>query len=190
MIEHPCSAPRALALAAVCVAAAGFPRSVRAAVVQPKSDLEVVLTRVTPNPAHPGESVVFHASVTNLGPDAAPNVFLSLITPINASLGDGGGPGGGWNCIRTTDLVCSTASLGVGATATPFVVEFVPKDTSVTPMVATASVASDDLDDENPDNNTATVETDVAAPSVPVSWQALSIIGVLLGAAGTLLARR
>lgn len=190
MIEHPCSAPRALALAAVFVAAAGFSRSVRAAIVQPKSDLKVVLTRVTPGPAYPGQSVVFHASVTNLGPDAAPNVFLSLVTPVNASLGDGGGPAG-WNCIETTDLVCSTASLAAGATATPFVVEFQPKDTSVTPMVATATVASDDLDDENPENNTSTVETDVvAAAAVPVSWKALSAIGLLLGAAGVFLVRR
>jgi uncharacterized repeat protein (TIGR01451 family) len=184
MNEHP--ARRFLVMAA-CAIAFTVPAAVRGAIVN--ADLQVVMTRVTPNPASPGEPIVYHITVSNLGPDVATNVVLTDSPPANTTLGDSGGPGGAWNCTLLGLFQCTTPSLAAGVTVTGFIVSLQPVDASVTPIVNTATVSSDT--DPNPDNNSSAISTDVAASAqVPVSAAALGILGVLLAVAGAFLGKR
>ena len=173
---------------AVCAVVFALPGALRAAALS--ADLSVVKTRVTSNPASPGEPIVYHITVSNAGPDAATNVVLTDDVPANTTLGDSGGPGGAWDCTQPGVFQCTTPSLAANTTVTGFVLALQPVDASVTPIVNTATVTSG-TPDPNPDNNSSSVSTDVVAlAKVPVSPVVLGVFGLLLAAGGVLLLRR
>jgi uncharacterized repeat protein (TIGR01451 family) len=172
----------------VCAIAFGLPAALPAAALS--ADLSVVKTRVSGNPAHPGELIVYHMTVSNAGPDAATNVVLSDATPANTTLGDRGGPGGAWDCSSPSTFQCTTPTLAANTTVSGFIMTVQPIDASVTPIVNTATVASDTPDPDTT-NNSSSVSTDVAVlESVPVSAAALGILGILLAVAGAFLGKR
>ena len=180
-------AVRRILAIAVGAMAFGVPVALRAAALS--ADLSVVKTRVSGNPAHPGELIVYHMTVSNAGPDAASNVVLSDATPANTILGDYGGPGGAWDC-NAGGFQCSTPTLAANTTVSGFIMTVQPIDASVTPVVNTATVASDTPDPDTT-NNSSTVSTDVTpVRQVPVSTTALGAFGILLAAGGALLVRR
>lgn len=179
-----------LLLAAVLVAPGA-----RGAVVT--ANVAVVATRVSGNPAHPGEVIGYHFTVSNAGPTPASNVVLTDVIPTHTTF-DEGGAVSGWVCSTpgaggTGTFQCTLATLASGATAPPLDLEINVLDASVTPIVDTATVSSDDPDPDESDNS-STVSTDVASipiPTVPMlSAGILAGLGAAVAVAGLLFLRR
>jgi len=161
------------------------------------ANLSVVQTRSSGNPAHPGEVITYHFSVSNAGPNVATNVVLTDVVPANTTF-DEGGASSGWICSTpgaggTGTFQCTLATLGVGATAPLLDMEINVLNASVTPIVNSASVSSDDSDPDSSDNG-STVSTDVAVTAVPtvpmLSSRVLAALAAAVALAGLFLLRR
>ena len=106
------------------------------------ADLQIVKTRTTPVPAHPGEVIGYDMTVTNNGPDTASNPVITDAVPSGTTFDEGGTFSAGWNCTlpspgATGTMTCTAASIGSGATA-DFYIE-VAVDTGAKEVDNTAS---------------------------------------------------
>jgi uncharacterized repeat protein (TIGR01451 family) len=136
-----------------------------------KADLQATSKTANPDPVLAGQPLTYVISVINNGPDPATNV---VVTDALASLVNIGGlqsatPSPGGTCLPsapangvTQNLSCNLGTLGVGATATVTVV-ILPSIAVSGPRTNTARVASLDVGDPNPNNNSASVTSQVTA---------------------------
>jgi uncharacterized repeat protein (TIGR01451 family) len=134
------------------------------AYVTPDADISVTNSD-SPDPVSPGATITYTQSITNNGPDAAPNATFSQILP--ASVGfQSLSAVAGWTCgtpaIGASGAInCSNPSFASGATANfTLVVTVIANSGIVTDTVTGGSSIQD------PDNtdNSATVNTTILAP--------------------------
>ena len=143
--------------------------------VTPLADLSISKTD-TPDPVWPGQRITYTIVVSNSGPSAAANVVLTDGTPANTTFQSIASPAG-WNCTTpsvggTGNIICTRASLTVGAPATFVVVVIVdPATPSGTIIVNTAAVSSDTTDPTTPNTATASTTVSIYKQYLPVVYR-------------------
>ena len=162
------------------------------------ADLQIVKTRTTSAPAHPGDVIGYAITVTNNGPDTASNPVISDTVPSGTTFDEGGTFSAGWNCTLpsaggTGTMTCTAASLVSGASADFYMEAAVDAGAKVNEVDNTANVSSDTPDPDST-NNASTVATEVNAPPAPtvptLSGAALAGLAAAVSLAGLLLLRR
>ncbi len=180
--------PRAVAAGIVAISIAAAPTALHAA------NMKVVKTLLSSSPAHPGVPIVYQIVVSNTGA-LAPTVNLNDDIDTKSIFNSLSAPSG-WACSTPPvdqggTVQCSFQNMDTGASATftlsvTILPEFVPLETFNTAVVSNSGTEDD------PSDNTSTVETPVTpAPpmSVPVRPVALIALAALLAGAGILLKR-
>jgi len=176
------------------VAAAAFSPAASAAVVA-VANLSVETIRTSPNPAHPGDAIVYQTTVSNAGPEAAANLVLTETFPAGAQILSEGSSGP-WSCIGTDGtgtISCTAPTLAAGAGGASASLTLRTLGTAASPMVNTETVSSDTLDPDHSDN-TSSISTDIViapTPTVPaLSAAGLAGLGAVLALAGLVALRR
>lgn len=136
------------------------------AYVTPDADLSVTNSD-SPDPVSPGATITYTQSITNSGPDAAPNATFSQILQSSVGFQSISLPAG-WSC--TTPAVgasgainCTNASFANGATSNFTLVVTVIANSGI--VTNTVVAGSSIQDPDNPDNS-ATVNTTILAPLI------------------------
>jgi uncharacterized repeat protein (TIGR01451 family) len=130
--------------------------TVTAQVNPPNANLKVTLT-ASPAAVKVGEVVTYNFTVTNAGPDAAPNAVFAIDL---GTVGDVGVPNG---CTLTgRRLQCLFGTLASGGQSNG---HFGARTVAAGSLAATATVTAAEIDPD-PADNTATVTTDVATSPV------------------------
>jgi uncharacterized repeat protein (TIGR01451 family) len=182
---------RRIAFLLIAAAVLALPRAGFSAVTS--ADVSIVKTLVSPDPAHPGDVITFSITVSNAGPDAAPNVVWSDVLPPNTTL-DEFDPPNGSNCTSpaaggTGTISCTIASLAANSSAGPFFIELNPSSDAgtVTNTATVTTIASD----PNPDNNSSSATGHVVLNQVPTaSGWALGALALAMAIGGILFLRR
>ena len=125
---------------------------------QPSTDLALSLTD-SPDPVVEGNTVTYSATVTNLGPNAAPNATYVQVLPTGYT---GTASASAGTCSVAGRLVtCSLGLLAPGGSAT---VDVVMTTISGATLATVATVSSDSADSD-PSNNSVTTSTVVTPGS-------------------------
>jgi len=175
----------------LAAAVLALPRAGSASVTS--ADVSIVKTLVSPDPVHPGDVMSFSITVSNAGPDAAPNVVWSDTLPPKTTL-DEFDPPGGSNCTSpaaggTGTISCTIASLAANSSAGPFFIELRPLSNAAT-ITNTATVTTNAID-PNPDNNSSSATGHIVLNQVPTaSGWALGALGLAMAIGGILFLRR
>lgn len=162
---------------------------------------DVSVTKSGPAAVNAGSNVTYTVTVTNGGPSNATNVTLTDVLPAGTtfvSASQNSGPV--FSCTTPAvgaggTVTCDIATLPAGATATFTFVVNVPAS-ATEPIENEASVSSA-TSDPDPDDNSATVPTQVIAAPVPppvaeiptLSPALLALFALVLAAAALLLQR-
>lgn len=121
------------------------------------SDLSISKS-ASPDPVMAGETLTYTVTVSNAGPDDAPDVAITDILPANVTFQSAtASQGSCQHNAGTVNCMFGTVANGGSASATIMVVPQVPGDLSNTATVAAGN------DDPAPDDNTSTVTTTVEA---------------------------
>ena len=118
--------------------------------IDPSSDLTIAIS-AAPASLFVGSNLTFTITVTNLGPDTAPNVTVTDVLPAGATFISGTASGG--VTTNSTQAIGSLGSIALGATANMTVV-IAPQ--TIGPITNTVTATSSRID-TNPTNNTATI---------------------------------
>ncbi len=148
----------------------------------PTADVSITKT-ASPSPFVPGEAIVYTIVATNAGPSAAPGNGVVDLLPDGVT-------DASWTCTAAADAVCSTAG-GTGdvdltvdlppGASTTIVVTAMTEARLDTALENTAVLlASEEIVDPAPDNNSATAvaQPDVNLPPVAVDDSATTAVGV------------
>ncbi|MCC6268954.1 MAG: DUF11 domain-containing protein [Dehalococcoidia bacterium] len=112
-----------------------------------------------PSPVAAGGQLVYTATVTNSGPDAASGLLLSMGTPVGTTFVSVSGPPG-WACSKPSVSVrCMGPSFATGSTAT-FTLTFKVDSGAVGPISGTAGISAETGDPFSA-NNAVTLSTPV-----------------------------
>jgi uncharacterized repeat protein (TIGR01451 family) len=131
-------------------------------VVGPATDLALGLT-ATPNPVVLRSNVTYTISVTNRGPSVASSVVVSDILPAGITLVSSNTTAGSISVSGTT-ITCGIGAMTNGATAT---ITLVIRTSAAGTLVDSASISGAQSDPDT-SNNSASVNTTVAAPFVSI----------------------
>jgi uncharacterized repeat protein (TIGR01451 family)/fimbrial isopeptide formation D2 family protein len=134
---------------------------------RPTADLEVVKTDL-PDPVTPGSALTYTLVVRNNGPSVAANVVLRDPLPTGTAFTSIAAPG--FSCSTpaagtTGDVVCTTATLAVGASTTVTLTVQVAATLLDGAVITNAAAVRSDTVDLVPGNNTDREPTTVAAPT-------------------------
>jgi len=180
-----------IAFLLIAVAVLALPRAGFSAVTS--ADVSIVKTLVSPDPVHPGDVMTFSITVSNAGPDAAPNVVWSDVLPPDTTL-DEFDPPGGSNCTSpvaggTGTISCTIASLAANGSAGPFFIELKPLSTAG--AVTNTATVTTNASDPNPDNNSSSATGHIVLNQVPTaSGWALGALALAMAIGGILFLRR
>lgn len=165
------------------------------------ADLAITLT-ATPDPVTAGARLTYTAVLTNLGPDAVPEVYIAMPLPAGTTLVSAAMDGGLGECRLASGVVECAWSFAIGATttATPRTATIVVAVASGTTgsLTATATAAPVVLatpppppPDPDLSNNSVTLTTTVgASASVPsLNRHGLVVIAFLFGLVGLVAVR-
>jgi uncharacterized repeat protein (TIGR01451 family) len=123
---------------------------------QPRSDIAID-KKVNHSSAHPGQKLTYTLTVTNHGPDAAPNVRITDTASLSLKVLSAKPSRGSCHAGRPT--TCSLGTLGAGAHATVRIVAEV-MDTGTEKNTASSTC---DCVDPNPHNNLDSAKTRITA---------------------------
>jgi serine protease len=120
-----------------------------------------------------GANVTYTITVTNNGPNGAPNVTVTDTLPANVIFVSATPSQG--SCSGTRTVTCDLGTMNTGSTATP--ISLVVKTTVANAALTNSASVTSDLTDPTPGNNTATATTVVNNPvpgsiSISPSWAA------------------
>ena len=129
-----------------------FATEVNSSAEGPTADLSIIKNDDV-DPVIVGAPFTYTLTITNLGPDSAPDVILTETLPSDVSLGSASPTQG--TCAGSPELVCHLGSIENSSVATVRV-EVIP--TTITSLPGRAQVTSS-ATDPNPENNTDTEVT-------------------------------
>lgn len=134
---------------------------------RPTADLQIVKTD-SPDPVVPGTTLTYTLVVRNNGPSVAANVVVRDPLPTGTAFSSITAPG--LSCTApgagaSGDVVCSVASLAVGATTTVTLTVQVAPTLLDGAVITNAAAVRSDTPDLVPANNTDIEPTTVAAPT-------------------------
>lgn len=144
------------------------------------ADLSVAKTD-SPDPVVVGTNLTYTITVTNSGPDAAPNASMSDTLPAGTTFVSLASPAG-WSCTTpavgaTGTVSCSNASFAVGSAVFTLTVSVAPGVASGTVLSNTASVSSA-TGDPVTDNNSATTTTTVTTVALLSATKTVAGTGI------------
>ncbi len=137
--------------------------------VTPGTDLQISKT-AGPNPATGGANVSFTLSPRNNGPFPATNITVTDTLPAGFSFVSATGPPG-WTCAQAAGVVtCTRASAySAGATDDLQIIATAPVVAGLTAFSNTATIASADISDTAPGNNSGSVNFNVLPDGVDLT---------------------
>jgi uncharacterized repeat protein (TIGR01451 family) len=144
-----------------------------------QADLSVT-NSASPNPVNAGQNITYSQTVTNGGPASASTVTLSETLPANTTFVSLSGPAG-WACTSVVPYQCTIATLAAAGTANfTFVVQVNNTVAAGATISDTASVSAV-TGDPNPNNNSASVNVQVADSADLSVTNSASPVPVLAG---------
>lgn len=126
------------------------------------TDLSVTLNDA-PDPALPGQALLYGVTITNTSGMAAPNTVITVSLPAGVNYISATGPGGSTIAASGGTVACAIGTLSPGQTTT-LTVQVMPLGSGV--FVATATATST-VGDTTPANNSATATTTINLPNSP-----------------------
>ncbi|HEV7485472.1 MAG TPA: IPTL-CTERM sorting domain-containing protein [Thermoanaerobaculia bacterium] len=143
--------------------------TVSTAYVTPHADIQITATD-SPDPVAPNGSITYTVTVTNAGPDAAPNNTMSVLLGNGLTYQSITIPAG-WSCPslsigQGSGFTCSIPSMAVGASIFTVVLkaglaQIGPNNTTINELFTASSSAAD----PNSANNAVTVSTSYVVPT-------------------------
>ena len=185
MIHHLLRSRRGMVVAVFLLAAP--------AVLRAQCSADVSVDKTGPPEAVAGQTITYDVTIENHGPDLATGVVVTDVVPANTtfvsfSTGASGVPCTTPSVGGTGTVTCTFASnMDVGVPF-PFQMQVRVNDDAITPVVNTASVATNCEDAVSADDS-STATTRIAS-QVPVFGPALVVLGIAVAALGIIALRR
>ncbi len=126
-----------------------------------EADLAITKT-VTPDPLSPGQSIQYTITVANNGPTKANEVVVTDNIPAGLTVTNTNPSTGSWSAPNWT-----IGEMANGASATLEITATV--DNSFSGTLTNTAIVNSTTTDPDPDNNTATVNSEVIAPTGPTA---------------------